>query len=235
MSCHINAKKGDIAKTILLPGDPLRAEYVAKNFLNEAKPYNKVRNMLGFTGTYQGQPVSVQGTGMGIPSISIYTHELINEFGCETLIRIGSCGSFQEDIKVRDVILAQAASTDSSVNKLTFQGMDFAPVSDFELLDKAYHAAQKKNIPVRVGNILASDRFYQEDPEAFKLWANHGVLAVEMETSALYTIAARHKARALTILTVSDSLITGDSLSAEEREKSFNEMVEVALEVSLSQ
>lgn len=196
MSAHNEAKMGDIAETVLLPGDPLRAKYIADNFLEDVVCYNKVRNMLGFTGTYKGKRVSVQGTGMGVPSISIYSHELITQYGVKNLIRIGTCGSFNEDIKVRDVILAMTSSTDSSINKNKFNGMDYAPCADFKMLSDAYQIASAKGVNIKAGNILTSDVFYHDlenNPTPFKIWADYGVMAVEMETSALYTIAARQK------------------------------------------
>ncbi len=231
MTIHIDAKAGDVAETILLPGDPLRARYIADTFLEKPVLYNEVRGMLGFTGTYRGRRVSVQGTGMGMPSHSIYVHELINEFQVKNLIRVGSCGALQAELHLKDVILAQTASTDSSMNRLRFQGMDFAPTADFGLLLKAYEASQARGIPVHVGNILSGDTFYGEDPDGWKLWAKYGVLAVEMETSALYTLAARFGVRALSIVTVSDSLVTHERLSPQERETSFRQMIEIALEL----
>ncbi|HZW82531.1 MAG TPA: purine-nucleoside phosphorylase, partial [Candidatus Deferrimicrobium sp.] len=221
MSTHIGANKGAIAKTVLLPGDPLRAKFVAENFLENVSCYNEIRGMYGYTGTYKGKPVSVQGSGMGMPSISIYVNELITEYGVENLIRIGTCGSLQADIHIKDVILAMSASTDSNINKIRFNNMDYAPTANFELLQKAYTAASKDNIPVKVGNILSTDTFYGDDPDDWKLWAKFGVLAVEMEAAALYTLAAKYKANALAILTVSDSLVTHEASSAEERQKTF--------------
>ena len=188
MSIHINAKKGDIAPTVLLPGDPIRAKWIAETFLENPVLHNDVRGMLGFTGTYQGKPVSVQGTGMGAPSIGIYAHELINEYNVQKLIRVGSAGSYQEDIKIRDIVVAMSASSNSSMNNLPFHGENFAPTADAELFMNALNTAKDKNIPVKAGNILTSDIFYQEDPEYYKKWAKYGVLCVEMETSALYTI-----------------------------------------------
>ncbi|HOV37229.1 MAG TPA: purine-nucleoside phosphorylase [Spirochaetales bacterium] len=231
MSIHISAKPGEIAETVLLPGDPLRAEFVAKTFLKDARCYNRVRGMLGFTGTYQGKRVSIQGTGMGMPSLGIYVHELIQSYGARRLIRIGSCGTLQEEIQLRDVILATSASTNSAMNRLRFKGMDFAPTADFHLLLQAWQAAERLGIPVRVGSILSSDTFYDEEPDAWKLWAEYGVLAVEMESAALYTLAARFKVQALAILTVSDSLPLKTAVSTEERERSFQDMVEIALEL----
>ena len=232
MSIHIGAKEGDIASTVLLPGDPLRAKYIAENFLTDAICYNEVRGMYGYTGTYKGKRISVQGTGMGIPSISIYVNELITNYQAKNLIRIGSCGSMQVDIKIRDVILAMSASTDSHINKIRFHGMDYASTANFDLLKKAYDIALKKDISVKVGSVLTSDTFYNDDPNSWKHWANYGILAVEMETAVLYTLAAKFKVNALSILTVSDSLVTREETTSEERQKTFNQMVEVALELA---
>jgi len=232
MSIHIGAKEGDIASTVLLPGDPLRAKYIAENFLTDAICYNEVRGMYGYTGTYKGKRVSIQGSGMGIPSISIYLNELITSYKAKNLIRIGSCGSMQADIKIRDVILAMSASTDSHINKIRFHGMDYASTANFNLLKKAYDIALEKDISVKVGSVLTSDTFYQDDPNSWKHWANYGVLAVEMETAILYTLAAKFKVNALSILTVSDSLVTREETTSEERQKTFNQMVEVALELA---
>jgi purine-nucleoside phosphorylase len=231
MSIHIGAKEGDIASTILLPGDPLRAKYIAENFLTDTICYNEIRGMYGYTGIYKEKKVSIQGTGMGIPSISIYLNELITSYKAKNLIRIGSCGSMQADIKIRDVILAMSASTNSHINKIRFNGMDYAPTADFNLLKKAYDIALEKNISVKIGSVLTSDTFYQDDPNSWKHWANYGVLAVEMETAALYSLAAKFKVNALSILTVSDSLVTREETTSEERQKTFNQMVEVALEL----
>lgn len=232
MSIHIEAKQGDIANTILLPGDPLRAKFVAETFLEDIVCYNEIRGMFGFTGTYKGKRVSVQGTGMGIPSISIYANELITEYGVQNVIRIGTCGAMQEDIHLKDVILAMSASTDSSMNKIRFNNMDFAPTASFSLLLKAYNNAVKEDIPVKVGNILSTDTFYGDNPDDWKHWAKFGVLAVEMEAAALYTLAAKYKVNALAILTVSDSLITHELTTAEERQKTFRKMIEIALEIA---
>ena len=232
MSIHIGAKEGDIAGTVLLPGDPLRAKYIAENFLTDAICYNKVRGMYGYTGTYKGKRISIQGTGMGIPSISIYVNELITNYKAKNLIRIGSCGSMQADIEIRDVILAMSASTDSHINKIRFNGMDYAPTANFNLLKRAYDIALEKDISVKVGSVLTSDTFYNDNPNSWKHWANYGVLAVEMETAVLYTLAAKFKVNALSILTVSDSLVTREETTSEERQKTFNQMVEVALELA---
>lgn len=229
MSLHIGGKKGDVAETVLLPGDPLRAQFIAEHFLNNTKTYTTIRNVLGYTGTYNGKPVSVQGTGMGVPSISIYTHELITDYNVKNLIRVGSCGSIQKEIGMRDIILAMTASTDSAINKLRFGGRDYAPVASFNLLKRAYDAAAERKLDVKVGSVLTTDLFYHDDPDYWKLWADFGVLAIEMETTALYTTAARFDAQALTILTVSDNILTNEKLTPQERERSFSDMIELAL------
>ena len=232
MRIHIGAKKGDIAGTILLPGDPMRAKFIAENFLEDIICYNEVRGMYGFTGTYKGKRISVQGTGMGMPSHSIYVNELITEYGVKNLIRVGSCGSMSEEIKIRDIILAMGACSNSKMNEIRFKGADFAPTANFDLLLKAYQAAGEKGIDVKVGNVLSSDFFYEDDPEGWKLWSKYGVLAVEMETAELYTLAARYGVNALAILTVSDSLVTGELTTSEEREQTFTDMIEIALELA---
>ena len=232
MSIHIGAKPGEIAGAVLLPGDPLRAQFVAETFLSDAVCHSRVRGMLGFTGTYQGRRVSVQGTGMGVPSISIYAHELITDYGARRLIRIGTCGALQAELKLGEVILAQAASTDSAVNRIRFGGADFAAVPSFELLYKAYELARARRLPVRVGPVLTGDTFYADDPDFWKLWARYGVLAAEMETAALYTIAAGLGAQALSVLTVSDNLVTDSSATAEERQQGYTTMMELALETA---
>ncbi|QHT61451.1 purine-nucleoside phosphorylase [Paenibacillus lycopersici] len=234
MSIHINAKPGDIAETILLPGDPLRAKYIAERFLEDASCYNEVRGMFGFTGTYKGHRISVQGTGMGVPSISIYVNELLREYGVKQLIRVGTCGGIQQDVKVRDVVMAMSATTDSSANQQLFPGFQFAPHADFDLLRRAYQVSQERRLSVKVGNILTADTFYRESMEPVKKLAEYGVLAVEMESSALYTLAARYKAKALSILTVSDHLFSGETdTTAEERQTTFNDMIEVALDAAI--
>lgn len=229
MSIHIGAKPGEIAPSVLLPGDPLRAKWIAEEFLEDVKQYNSVRGMLGFTGTFQGQRVSVQGTGMGVPSTLIYSHELINNYGVKQLIRVGSAGSYQPDVKIRDVILAMSASSTSGINNNRFLNASYSPTANFELFRKALRYAEKHQIPVKAGNILTSDQFYEDDFDGYKDWADYGVLAVEMETAGLYTIAAKFKVQALSILTVSDSLVTGESTSSQERETSFRRMIEIAL------
>ena len=233
MSTHIGAEKGEIAKIVLLPGDPLRAKYIAETFLEDVTQYNTVRNMFGFTGTYKGVPVSVQGTGMGVPSISIYVEELIREYDVEVLIRVGSAGAMHEDIHVRDVVLAQGATTDSAINRQTFNNqVDFAPISDFGLLKTAYEQSLANDYNVKVGNVLTADRFYNDELDKMKL-AQYGILATEMEAAALYTIAARHGKKALAILTISDHIITGEETTAEERETTFDDMIVIALETAI--
>ena len=233
MSVHIAAKNGEIADTVLLPGDPKRAKWIAENFLENAVCYTDIRGMLGFTGTYKGKRISVQGTGMGIPSMSIYITELMKDYGVKTLIRVGSAGSYQEDVKIRDIVVALSTSTDSNINNRRFKGASFAPTVNFDLLSKVLKTAEEKNIKIKAGNILTSDEFYNDDPTYFKKWAEFGVLAVEMETAALYTLASKYKAKALSILTISDSLVSPEITSSEEREKTFNEMVELALETAV--
>ncbi|MCH2023645.1 MAG: purine-nucleoside phosphorylase [Saprospiraceae bacterium] len=231
MSLHIGAKEGEIAEKVLLPGDPLRAKWVAETFLENTFCYNTVRGMNGYTGTYKGKRVSVQGTGMGMPSASIYVNELINSYGAKQLIRIGTAGSYQKDLKVRDVVLAMSASTDSAINKRRFKGMDYAPTADFELFLNAVKAAEAKGIKVKAGNILSADEFYGDEFEAYKHWAKFGVLCVEMETAAIYTLAAKFNVKALTILTISDELVTGIESTAQERQETLSEMVDIALEI----
>ncbi|MBF1197290.1 MAG: purine-nucleoside phosphorylase [Fusobacterium periodonticum] len=233
MSVHIAAKNSEIADTVLLPGDPKRAKWIAENFLENAVCYTDIRGMLGFTGTYKGKRISVQGTGMGIPSMSIYITELMKDYGVKTLIRVGSAGSYQEDVKIRDIVVALSTSTDSNINNRRFKGASFAPTVNFDLLSKVLKIAEEKNIKIKAGNILTSDEFYNDDPTYFKKWAEFGVLAVEMETAALYTLASKYKAKALSILTISDSLVSPEITSSEEREKTFNEMIELALETAI--
>lgn len=232
MSIHIGAKKGEIAETILLPGDPLRAKFIAENYLDNVHCYNEIRNMFGYTGTYKGERISVQGTGMGVPSISIYINELMQEYNVQNLIRVGTCGAIQKDVQVRDVILAMSASTDSQMNRLTFGGIDYAPTADFDLLLKAYETGREKGLNLKVGNVFTTDMFYNDNAEHEK-WARYRILAVEMETAALYTLAAKFGRKALSILTVSDHIVTGEATTAEERQTSFNEMIELALETAI--
>lgn len=227
---HISAGAGAFAPSVLLPGDPLRAKHIADNFLDDVTQVNEVRNMLGYTGSYQGTPVSVMGTGMGIPSASIYATELVNEYGVERLIRVGSCGGVTDAVSVRDVILAIGACTDSSVNRVRYGGLDFAATADFWLLRAAVDAAAAQGISVKVGNVHSADLFYNPDPDAFTRMERMGVLAVEMEAAGLYGVAAEHGARALTICTVSDHIKTGEATSSEERQSTFDDMVRIALE-----
>lgn len=230
---HIEVdREGVIAETVLLPGDPLRARFIAETYLEDAACFNQVRNMLGYTGKYKGRKVSVMGTGMGMPSIGIYSYELIHFYGAKNLIRVGSCGSYQENVRVRDVILAMGACTNSAYASQFGLSGTFAPIASWSLLKKAADIAEQKGIPVKVGNVLSSDVFYNDNPEAWKKWVGMGVLAVEMEAAALYMNAARAGANALCILTVSDSLVNHEETTAEERERSFTQMVEIALELA---
>jgi purine-nucleoside phosphorylase len=236
MSTHIGAGAGQIAPTVLLPGDPLRARWIAETFLDDATCYTEVRGMYGFTGTWQGRPVSVQGSGMGQPSMAIYVNELFREYDVQTIVRVGSCGALTDRVAVRDVVLASGACTDSSMNRLRFHGLDYAPVADFGLLRAAYDAATgRADVTTHVGLIHSSDSFYSPRPELVQPLVEHGVLAVEMEASALYTLAASYGRRALAICTVSDHLVTGEETSAAEREQTFGAMVEIALAATLSQ
>lgn len=232
MSIHINAKKGEIAETVLLPGDPLRAKWIAETFLTDAVCYNEVRGMYGYTGLFNGKKISVQGTGMGIPSALIYASELITEFGVKNLIRVGSAGSYQSEVKIRDIVIAMSASTNSGLNKIRFNGADYAPTASFQLFQKAVEIAKEKNIPIKAGNILSSDEFYADDFNDYKKWADFGVLCVEMETAGLYTVAAKHKVNALSIITISDSLVTKEAITSKERENTFKEMIKIALELA---
>ena len=229
MSTHIEAKPGEIAESVLLPGDPMRAKWIAETFLENAKCYNDVRGMLGFTGTYKGKRISVQGTGMGIPSALIYCHELINDYGVKNLIRVGSAGSYQKNIHLRDIVIAMAASSTSGINNTRFVNCDYSPTADFDLFMKAALYAKENNISIKAGNVLSSDQFYEDDFNSYKKWADFGVLCVEMEAAGLYSIAAKFNVKALAVLTISDSLVTGESTTADEREGSFSKMIEIAL------
>ena len=234
MSIHIGAKIGDISDKILLPGDPLRAKYIAETYLEDVIQYNKVRGMNGYTGTYKGERISVQGTGMGIPTTSIYVNELIQSYDVKKLIRVGTCGAIQKDVHVRDVILAQGSTTDSNINRMVFGGIDYAPLADFNLLKTAYDIASNNELDIHVGNIFTSDTFYRDNAkEVNELLAKYKVLAIEMETTALYTLAAKFDREALSILTVSDHVLTGEETTAEERQTSFHEMMEIALETAI--
>jgi len=232
---HINAASGDFAHTVLFPGDPLRAKYIADTFLTDVKQVNNVRNMLGFTGFYTGKNseklrLSVMGSGMGIPSCSIYAKELITEYGVKNIIRVGSCGAISPDIKVRDVIIGMGACTDSKVNRMRFKDHDYAAIADFNLLINAVNAAKKNNIDVKVGNIFSADLFYTPDPDMFDVMEKMDILGVEMEAAGLYGVATEYGANALCVLTVSDHIRTGEQTTAQERETSFNEMITLTLE-----
>lgn len=233
MSTHINAKEGQIADTILLPGDPLRAKFIAENFLENAECYNEVRGMYGFTGTYKGKPVSVQGTGMGQPSLSIYVNELFQFYGVQKAIRVGTCGAIQPSTKIRDTILAVSACTDSSLVNQRFGALHFAPTANFELLNAAYTAAKNAGIQTLQGSVASSDLFYDEN-ENWKLWAKYGILGIEMEAAELYTLAAKFQRKALAILTVSDHIVTGQVTTAQERQETFSNMIKLALEAGIS-
>jgi purine-nucleoside phosphorylase len=227
---HIAADDGEFAEAVLLPGDPRRAEYIAERFLDDAREVTSVRNMLGFTGTYHSMPVSTMGTGMGIPSASIYATELVNDYGCRRLVRVGSCGGIAADIALRDVVLAVGACTDSGVNRSRYGGWDFAAIADFALARSAADAAHARGLVVRTGNVHSADLFYNPDDTAFDVMERMGVLAVEMEAAGLYAIAAETGARALAICTVSDHVRTGASTTSDDRERTFDEMVLIALD-----
>jgi purine-nucleoside phosphorylase len=229
MSIHIDAKKGEIAESVLLPGDPMRAKWIAETFLEDSVCYNDVRGMLGFTGTFKGKRISVQGTGMGIPSALIYCHELINEYGVKNLIRVGTAGSYHKEVRIRDIVIAMAASSTSGINNSRFINNDYSPTANFELFMKAAQYAKTQNISIKAGNVLSADEFYNDDFDTYKKWAEFGVLCVEMEAAGLYTIAAKYNVKALAILTISDSLVTGNKTSSEERESSFSNMINIAL------
>jgi len=232
MTIHIGAEPGQIAETVLLPGDPYRARWVAETFLDGAELVNEVRGMLGYTGTWRGNRVTVQGSGMGMPSLSIYVNELIRDYGAKTLIRIGSCGAMQAHVNLRDVILAMTATTMSTPSRGILRELNFAPCADFRLLHRAWHRAQEKGVTTHAGNIYSSDVFYDERPDLNEQMTRHGILGVEMEAAELYTLAARHGCRALAVLTVSDHLLTHEALPSSERQSSFAEMVEIALEAA---
>ena len=234
MSIHIGAKPGEIAETVLMPGDPYRAKWAAENFLQDVVFINQVRGMLGFTGTWNGHRVTIQGSGMGMPSLSIYANELIRDYGAKSLIRIGSAGAMQHHVKVRDIVIAMTASTISTPSRGFFKELSFAPSADFGLLEKAVAAARAKGTPTHVGGIYSADVFYDERPDLNEMMTRHGVLAVEMEAAELYTVAARHGIRALAVLTVSDHLLTHEALPSEDRERSFGDMVEIALTAAFS-
>lgn len=234
MTPHIGAKPGEIAETVLMPGDPYRAKWAAETFLKDATCINQVRGMLGFTGTWKGNRVTIQGSGMGMPSLSIYANELIREYGAKTLIRIGSAGAMQEDVKVRDVVIAMTASTIATPSRGFFREMQYAPCASYALLEKAVAAARAKGTKTHVGGIYSSDVFYDERPDLTEMLKRHGVLCVEMEAAELYTVAARHGVQALAVLTISDHLLTHESLPAADRERSFGDMVEIALSAAFA-
>jgi len=229
---HNSATQGDIASKVLLPGDPLRAKFIAENYLENPVCYNEVRGMYGFTGTYKGKTVSVQGTGMGMPSMSIYANELMEFYGVKTFIRVGTCGTIHSDVKLKDVVIALGASTDSNMNLDRFGGLYFAPTANFALLNRAYHLTQQKNMRAVVANVFTSDKFYDDAiDKKIELLSSYGVVAIDMETCELYSLAAKHGVEALTLMTVSDSLVTGERCTTEERQTTFNDMIKVALEI----
>ena len=229
----MNAAPGDFAKTVLMPGDPLRAQYIADTYLEDARRVTDVRNMWGFTGKYKGEPISVMAHGMGIPSVSIYCHELITEYGVKRVIRVGSCGTSHPDVKLRDIIIAMGASTDSNCNRMRFGGYDFAPLASFDLVEKAVAAARQAGIRYHVGNIFSADLFYTPDPDMFETMAKYNVYGIEMEAAGIFPIAAENDAEALAICTVSDDIPSGEHLSTEERATTFDEMIQVALETAV--
>ena len=233
MSTHIGAQAGEIAPHVLMPGDPLRAKWIAETFLDDATCYSEVRGMYGFTGTWKGRPVSVQGSGMGMPSISIYVNELFQDYDVQSVTRVGSCGALSHDLQLRDLVIASGACTDSSMNRITFEGLDYAPVADFDLLRGAWEASQDLPVTAKVGLIMSSDSFYASRPELTTRMAEYGVLAVEMEAAALYTLAAKHRRKALAVCTVSDHILTGEETTAAERQETFGHMVDVALSAML--
>jgi len=233
MSTHIGAEIGEVAPRVLFPGDPLRARWIAETFLDDAVEYNRVRNMFGYTGTYRGERVSVQGSGMGQPSTSIYANELFRDYDVQQIVRVGSCGALSTDLDLRDIVLAITASTDSSMNRLRFHGLDYAPAADFALLEAAWRASRRHDVHTAVGPLFSSDFFYSPRAELNSLLAEHGVLAIEMETSALYTLAAQYARQALSVCTVSDHLVKGAEASSADRERTYADMVEIALTAML--
>ena len=230
---HIEAARGDFAETVLMPGDPLRAQALAKNYLHDVRQVNSVRNMLGFTGTFNGKPVSIMGSGMGMPSISIYAHELFDYYGVKQIIRVGTCGGLLADMQVGDLVLASAASTDSAMNRQRFSGWDFSAGADFDLLSRVHDLAVKKGLKIRTGNVFASDWFYHPDEAFIENVQKMGILALDMESAALYALAQQHGRRALTILSVSDVIPTGERASHETRQNAFATVIEVVLEAVL--
>ena len=234
MTIHIGAEPGQIAETVLMPGDPYRARWAARTFLTDATLVNEVRGMLGYTGTWNGHRVTIQGSGMGMPSLSIYANELIRDYGAQTLIRLGSCGGMQPQVKIRDIILAMTASTLSTPSRGIFRELNFAPCADFGLLAAAHKAATDAGVPTHVGGIYSSDVFYDERPDLNEQMMRHGILGVEMEAAELYTLAARHGRRALAVLTVSDHLVTHEALPSADRERNFGDMVDIALKAAFA-
>lgn len=230
MTPHINAPEGAFADVVLMPGDPLRAKYIAEKFLDNPELVTDVRNMFGYTGTYKGRRISVMGHGMGIPSCSIYAKELITEYGVKKIIRVGSCGAVRSDVKLRDVVIGVGACTDSKVNRIRFKDNDFAAIADFDMTLAAVQAAKEKGVEVRVGNLYSADLFYTPDVEMFDVMEKYGILGVEMEAAGIYGVAAEFGAKALTICTVSDHIRTHEQTTAEERQLTFNDMIEIALE-----
>ena len=231
---HMNAAPGDFAETVLMPGDPLRAQYIAETFLDDARRVTDVRNMWGFTGTYKEYPISVMAHGMGIPSVSIYVTELIESYGVKRVVRVGSCGTSHPDVKMRDLIIAQGASTDSNVNRMRFGGYDLAALASFNLVQKAVAAAEAQKVRYHVGNVFSADLFYTPDPDMFETMAKYNVYGVEMEAAGIFPIAAEHGVEALAICTVSDDIRTGEALSSDERTTTFDEMISVALETAVA-
>ncbi len=231
---HMNAAPGDFAETVLMPGDPLRAEYIANAYLESPRRVTDVRNMWGFTGSYKGQPISVMAHGMGIPSASIYTTELIESYGVKRVMRVGSCGTSHPEVKLRDIVIGMGASTDSSVNRMRFGGYDYAALATFDLVQKAVAAARKQHVRYHVGNLFSADLFYTPDPDMFETMAKYGVYGIEMEAAGIYPIAAEHGVEALAICTVSDDIPSGAALSSDERATTFDEMITVALETAIA-
>ena len=231
---HMNAAPGDFASTVLMPGDPLRAQYIAENWLADVRRVTEVRNMWGFTGSYKDMPVSVMAHGMGIPSASIYCSELLSDYGVRRLVRVGSCGTSHPQVKLRDIIIGMGASTDSGVNRMRFGGFDYAPLATFSLVQNAVQAAEARKVRYHVGGLFSADLFYTPQPEMFETMAKYGILGVEMEAAGIYPLAAEHGAEALAICTVSDDIVSGDALTADERQNTFDEMIDVALETVLA-
>jgi purine-nucleoside phosphorylase len=230
---HLNAEPGDFAETVLMPGDPLRAQFIAENYLQDARRVNDVRNMWGFTGRYRGKRCSVMSSGMGIPSASIYCHELCAEYGVKRIIRVGSCGSVQPAVRLRDLVIAMGASTDSGVNRMRFRGYDFSAIASFALLRDAVRIAEERKLRFHVGSVFSADLFYTPEPEMFEVMRKYGIVGVEMEAAGIYAVAAEHCAEALAICTVSDDIPGGGALTAAERQTGFDEMIRLALDTAV--